>query len=118
MAKTISTELPNPNGLYDTDRKIYVPRTNVHEGCLAAVIKVEISNKKTEVVRECCNKVFTNLDGSQVCISYVNPAEKHRLGHCALASNRIDIEAVARTQLKMAPKKFVNPLKLSKRKNR
>lgn len=65
-----------------------------------------------------CNKVFTkqvvNIESTilveeDVCIAYAKPEKMHRLGHCALASNK---------QLQTQEKKKVNPLKASKRSKR
>jgi hypothetical protein len=59
--------------------------------CLSALIYEDERDKKKNIVRPDCNKIFTHPDGLQVCAAYENPANKWRLG-CALASNAINIE--------------------------
>ena len=59
-----------------------------------------------------CNKMYSDLpDGERgledfVCISYMDPNILHRLGECALKSNKVHTKDTG---------KKVNPLKASKR---
>lgn len=56
-----------------------------------------------------CNKMFSDENIGDVCISYVDPKERFRLGECYLKSNK---------EIESGDKKKINPLKLNKRKYR
>jgi hypothetical protein len=99
MVKEVVRELPNPDAL----------REACHESCLEKDFEVvNFKQEKITVTRPECDKVFTHADGSKVCIGYLYPNAQWKLG-CGLASNKIDLDEAAKK------KKFVNPLKASKR---
>lgn len=56
-----------------------------------------------------CNKMFSDENIGDVCIAYVSPKAAHRLGDCALRSNKESV---------VEQGKKVNPLKASKRARR
>lgn len=82
-----ATFLPNPKGLKVGDGE-YIKREQCVEECMG------------------CNKMFSDENIGDVCIAFLYPKEKHRLGQCLLQSNR-KIEVIA--------KKKINPIKASKR---
>ncbi len=67
-------------------------RLPVIDLCLAGLVQKDEKDSKNDIHRPNCNKVFTHPDGKQVCISYLDPECKWKIG-CALASNKINIEA-------------------------
>ena len=81
--------LPNPQGLFDAETKTFTPR----EQCIPACQE--------------CDKMFSDHDIGDVCIAYINPKAIWRKGNCALSSHKV-IEDTG-------PKKFINPIKSSKR---
>ena len=102
MVKEIITELPQPDA----------PRLPCVDDCLAKGFEMtDLQKKKIIIHRPECDKVFTKADGTKVCIGYMYPDRQWKLG-CGLASNKIDLDAEAKK------KKFVNPLKASKRAGR
>lgn len=63
--------------------------------------------EREQCVKECtgCLKMYSDETIGDVCIAYISPKAKHRLG-CGLKTNKeIEIES----------KKKINPLKASKR---
>ena len=66
--------------------------------------------KREQCVEQCngCNKMFSASDIGDVCIAYVSPREKHRIG-CPLQSNKVS---------EVVEIKRINPLKASKRSTR
>ena len=65
---------------------------------------------REQCVEQCsgCNKIYSDGDTGDVCIAYLYPKEKWRQGNCALASHAVVEEGTK-------PKKFINPIKRSKR---
>lgn len=63
---------------------------------------------REQCIPECmgCNKMFSDENTGDVCIAYVNPKAMHRLGGCALQSNK---------EIEITAKKKINPIKASKR---
>ena len=92
-----ATFLPNPEGLWDSNSKLFIPRKQCVPECMW------------------CNKMYSDIPlgkcvlEDHVCIAYLNPKVMQRNGGCALQSNK-KIDEVA--------KKKINPIKWSKRKNR
>ena len=76
-------------------------REEVVEACLIQERIVKIKKEDTLMKQGPCNR----LDGTK-CAAYISPAAKWRVGDCNLASHLISQED---------EKKFVNPIKASKR---
>ncbi len=64
--------------------------------------------KREQCIEPCqgCNKMYSDENIGDVCIAYKNPKFIHRLGGCALQSNKV-IESIKQ--------KKTNPIKASKR---
>jgi len=67
--------------------------------------------KREQCIKACigCNKMYSGHNIGDVCIAYVDPKKAHRLGVCALKSNKVEL---------VEGKKKTNPLKASKRSRR
>ena len=67
--------------------------------------------EREQCIKMCigCNKMFSDENIGDVCIAYVSPKAAHRLGDCALRSNK---EFIAEKEHK------INPLKASKRRKK
>ncbi len=79
-------------------------REDIIEACLIQRKTITKRDKEEVIEKGPCNKI----DGKK-CAAYMLPAAKWKLGDCGLASHLINLED---------EKKFVNPIKQSKRTGR